>query len=106
MFIGENPIEEEKGNVISRQIIITNRVDNQQRVLHEGEIPDEKGNIAKLADSIADSVIGGIESMGDKIHDLVLGEDDKSKEQSSADVPPVTVSGEVPVMHKDSMRFQ
>ncbi len=74
MFLSENPIEEEKGNVISRQIIITNRVDNQQRVLQESEEPHEKGNITKLVESVADKVVDSIETVGEKIHDLVLGE--------------------------------
>ena len=37
--------------------------------------PTGKGNIAKLAESIADRFVSGVESVGEKIHDLVLGSD-------------------------------
>lgn len=41
--------------------------------------PTGKGNIAKLAESIADRFVSGVESVGEKIHDLVLGSDSENE---------------------------
>lgn len=64
--------------------------------MQESEVPQEKGNITKLAESIADKVVDSIESVGEKIHDLVLGESSQeTKDIVRAPPEPTATIGDV-----------
>lgn len=59
-------------------------------------MPQEKGNITKLAESIADKVVDSIESVGEKIHDLVLGESSQETKDIVGEPPePTATIGDV-----------
>ncbi len=86
--------EGEMGNLIHREVIVTNRIDDQQRIMR---VPTEKGNLVKAKDNILESLEEGAENVAEKIHDYVVEPVEKYMEstydtkpfrEKESDIPP------------------